>query len=262
MPELPEVEVARRNLTRWVVGASLARVALRDSARFDGQLHALIDSVCLEWKRRGKMLLARFDNGLGLMSHLGMTGKWVRDDLEERAHCRIWLATSKGVGVSLVDTRRFGRTWVRGYDELIAHPRWRRLGPDALDTPLDGPSLAERVGARRTALKNRLLDQAVVAGLGNIAVVEACWRARVHPHTPCVDVDTESWERLAVSIVTHLDHVLEVEDGDEIIYLSERGATNPFLVYGRSGQPCPRCSVTLCGGALSGRPSVWCPACQ
>jgi len=262
VPELPEVEVVRRNLTRWLEGTVIAAVERPDAARFEGTPAALVGATSLGWRRKGKMLLGDFSGGLALMSHLGMTGKWVRDDDRSRKHARVWLQNADGLGVSLVDPRRFGRTWIGPTAKLEALNRWTGLGPDALDAGLDGPTLATLVGPRKTALKRRLLEQSVVAGLGNIAVVELCWRAAVHPHAPCRDLDLAAWNRVAKAIPEHLNFVLAAEDGDEIAYLGEKGAENPFLVYGRAGQPCPRCATTLEGGALGGRPSVWCPTCQ
>ncbi len=262
MPELPEVEIARRNLQRWLAGARIAAVERVDQARFEGDPQSLLGHVCFGWERRGKVLLGRFSGGVGVLSHLGMTGKWVRDDGGRRAHVRVRLTTDGGPRVALVDVRRFGRTWVGNVDALQRLAQWTRLGPDALMGALDGPLLASRVGPRKTPLKRRLLDQSVVAGLGNIAVVEVCWRASVHPHAPCTDIAPAAWVRLAAAIRAHLDFVLEVEDGDEITYLGERAASNPFVVYGRARQPCPRCAEALVGESLSGRPSVWCPSCQ
>ena len=118
------------------------------------------------------------------------------------------------------------------------------------------------MGPRRTALKNRLMDQSVVAGLGNIALSEIGWRAQVHPHTPCREVPEDGWRRLVEATCAHIDYVLAVEEGDEIVYLGYEGAVNPFRCYGRAGEPCPRCAQPFEKGALAGRATYWCPKCE
>lgn len=263
MPELPEVEIARRNLQAWTTGARLVDLDVADPARFDAQvpLEALRGRVIGGWGRRGKYLLGALGDAT-LVSHLGMTGKWVAlGGSGARAHVRVTCATDRAV-VGLVDPRRFGHTWVLPADHVDAHPRLASLGPDALTEPLAPEALAARVGRSKTALKSRLLNQKVIAGLGNIAVVEVAWRAKIHPHTPCSALSPRRWEPLAAAILAHLEYVLEVEEGPEIVYLGDRGATNPFLVYGREDQPCPRCETPIARSVLSGRPTFSCPSCQ
>jgi len=106
------------------------------------------------------------------------------------------------------------------------------------------------------------MNQRVIAGLGNIAVSEVGWRAGVHPHRPCASIEDEEWSSLRGAIVDHIHYVLEVDAGDEIVYLSRADAENPFQCYGRRGEPCPRCSAAFERATLAGRATYFCPLCQ
>lgn len=265
MPELPEVEIQRRNLARWSAGRVVAAVETPDLARFEGDARLLPGRRFVGWERRGKLLHGRLEGGVILQSHLGMTGQWVADPAHARPGVRVVLTLASGghpERVGLVDPRRFGRTTIFAPGDPAAAAAFERLGPDALDAPMTPDELRRRLGARATPLRTRLLDQAVIAGLGNIAVTEIAWRARVHPHTAVGALDVAAVERLAAAIRGHIAYVLDVETADEIAYLGSAGAHNPFFCYGREGEPCPRCGVAFLRGAMGGRPSFWCPRCQ
>lgn len=265
MPELPEVEIARENLERWTSGRQLAQPRVLDPTKVEGPLAEAEGLRVVAWARRGKYLIGRFDNGWALLSHLGMTGKWVADPPDDRAHRRLELTFEDPrtpQTVALIDQRRFGQTWWLPAEGLADHARLAPLGPDALDPTLTADGLRQRLGKGRTPLKTRLLEQRRVAGLGNIAVVELCWRARVHPHTPIQDVAPESWEPLVAAARDHLLWLIDLERSDEIAYLGEPGARNPFHCYGRDAEPCPRCGTLITRAVLIGRPTYWCPRCQ
>jgi len=106
------------------------------------------------------------------------------------------------------------------------------------------------------------MEQGRIAGLGNIAVCEMGWRAGIHPHRSCASLTETEWERLVTAMREHLAYLLEEEDVDEIHYLSEKAATNPFHCYGRAGQHCARCEASIERAVRHGRPSFWCPVCQ
>jgi formamidopyrimidine-DNA glycosylase len=264
MPELAEVEIVRRNLSRWVAGRAVRAVDVRDRARLDGPVEALVGATFTGFGRHGKMLLAATDRGLTMLSHLGMTGKWLADPAEGRAGVRIVLSLA-GLGpgsVALVDPRRFGHTWIVADADVQAHPRLRDLGPDLLDPAVSCDVMQQRLGERRSPLKAGLLDQRAVAGAGNIAVSEACFRAGLHPHARCDSLAPTDWQRLLSALRAHFAHVLETEDGDEVHYVSQGGEPSPFLVYDRKGEPCPRCGAAIVRGVSGGRSSYWCLACQ
>ena len=136
------------------------------------------------------------------------------------------------------------------------------MGPDPLDPSFNAGTLQAALSGTRTTLKTRLMDQKVIAGLGNIALSDLCWRARVHPHRTCTSLNEADYERLTHAIVDHIHYVLRVEEGDEITYLGYAGAENPFLCYGRAGEACRRCEAPIVKGELAGRASYWCPVCQ
>ena len=261
MPELPEVEIQRKMLQSASKGARLVRVERRDETRFEGEPAALEGHTIRSWARRGKYLIADL-GAWSILSHLGMTGQWILNADPNRGHQRIILHFDNGQHVGLVDPRRFGWTWIIPSSEVANHPRLASLGLDPLSPQFTAKTLMEAVGPRRTALKNRLMDQKVIAGLGNIALSDLCWRASVHPHRACLDVPNEAWSKLVEATVAHITYVLEVEEGDEIVYLGYEGAVNPFVCYGRGGEPCPRCGDLFVKGQLAKRASYWCPTCQ
>lgn len=256
MPELPEVEATRDNLARWTVGRRVVAVA-RVDATLAPSLEALAGRTFERWERRGKVLAGVAGEPV-LRSHLGMTGRWVRDPAPERPHQRLALTLDDGHRVAWLDVRRLGEARMVGStDEAFVG-----LGPDAWVTPPTPEALARALGGGQSPLKACLLDQARLAGLGNIAVVEACFRARLHPHVAIARVDTDGWRRLVAAIHEHLAATLAGTVGlDEIRYVSE-GGDNPFLVYGRADEPCPVCRSAIVRAALAGRPTFYCPHCQ
>ena len=261
MPELPEVEIQRRLLEKTTRGATLTSLTRQDRARFEGDPARLEGRRVTSWERQGKYLIARFGD-VAMLSHLGMTGQWIVDAAPDRKHPRVTLRFDNHRTLTLIDPRRFGWTWIMATEELPAHPRIAKLGLDPLSPQLSADRLREAVGARRTALKNRLMDQQVIAGLGNIALSEIGWRARIHPHTPCKAVRTDQWQHLVDATRAHIAYVFEVEGDEEIVYLGYEGAINPFKCYGRAGQPCPRCASLFEKSALAGRATYTCPTCQ
>ena len=261
MPELPEVEIQQRMLQEACRSTQLVRLELRDKARFEGDASNLEGKTIVGWRRRGKYLIAELGEW-SLLSHLGMTGQWILNAAPERKHQRIVLHLSNGNHIGLIDQRRFGWTWIVPSVEVDTHPRLAAMGIEPLSQSFDADALKKAVGQGKRALKQRLLDQKVIAGLGNIAISDLCWRAKVHPHRSCASITSSEWTRLSTSILDHIHYVLEVEQGEEIVYLGYEGAVNPFLCYGRADEPCPRCEARFLKGVLSGRATYWCPSCQ
>lgn len=254
MPELPEVEATRQNLMRWTSNRRVTAVLADDES-----LAKLVGRSVGTWHRRGKRLAAEVGDKVVLIQ-LGMTGRLVKDAPEERPYQRVRLVFDD-VAVSLVDVRRLGRVVV--CDDLGA--AFAGLGGDAFDEAPDGDTLGRLLGlgkASKVALKAALLDQSKVSGLGNIAVLEACFRAGLHPLRPLTSLTAPELSALARGISEHLAHTLATTLGhDEIAYVSE-GGDNPFLIYGRAGHGCPRCGATLLRESTAGRPTIYCRACQ
>ena len=273
MPELPEVETVRRGLEPVFVGRRLVAVrARRPDLRFpfpDGFEARLSGRIVESLDRRAKFLLFRFDEGTVLVAHLGMSGRFrVFESAAPppEAHDHVEFEVDSGTVVRFNDARRFGFMDLTTEAALTAYPMLVRLGPEPLSNSFDGPMLAERLAGRRTPIKAALLDQSVVAGLGNIYVCESLYRAGISPFRSAATVAGRRADRLADAIRAILTEAIESggsslrdhrrPDG-ELGYFQHR-----FAVYGRAGESCPGCD---CEGAgirrvvQSGRATFHCP---
>jgi formamidopyrimidine-DNA glycosylase len=272
MPELPEVEAARIRITEWTCERELVAVRWVD----DGVVRSHLSSRPRDaiatgraWlesalgarggpvERHGKRLRWRIGPILA-SAHLGMSGKWVRRAPTEATplHARLGLQFDDAVAW-LVDPRRFGCLAPAGPGD------WRAgLGPDAWLEPLRGPELAARmVGVR--ALHPGLLEQARLAGLGNIHAAEALWRARLHPGRSAASLSPAAWDALALAIRAQLAHALDqFAASEEVTYLSEGGDADGFAVYGRAGGGCSRCGSSVERAPWGGRSVFFCLMCQ
>jgi formamidopyrimidine-DNA glycosylase len=266
MPELPEVEIARRNLERWLGGGRLTRVELSPRLYYGGSApvfaRRLVGRRVRAVERRGKWLRLLCDGALTLYSHLGMTGKWVlrkHADPEQRYE-RARLDTARR-SVRYVDPRLFGRLFGVAGDGAPP-PAWSALGPDALVDGIEPARLHARLARIRRSVKETLLDQSILAGIGNIQAAEGLWRARIHPERPAASLTLAEARALARGLGGSIRDTLGSEDSPEITYVEEPGAENPFDVYGRQGEPCPRCGTRLRRIVQGGRSTVYCPRCQ
>lgn len=274
MPELPEAEYARWTLERHLCGQRVRQVHLVDPTVFRARLStssadavddpqavadALIDQVIHPPPyRHGKRLGVRIGE-VRFLLHLGMSGRLIRRDTDTPPKGgRLGLRLSGGATWWFEDVRRFG-AWVPIEGEL-ALAIAEGLGPDAL--ALDRDRLREVLDGRG-AIKNRLMNQELIAGVGNIQATEALWDAGIHPAAPTPDLSPEQWARLSDSVPeTLLQTIAETQQHDELVYVSRDPSENPFRVYGRVGQPCPRCQATIEAVKLGGRTSPFCPGCQ
>ncbi|MCU1278838.1 MAG: Formamidopyrimidine-DNA glycosylase, partial [bacterium] len=268
MPELPEVEIARRNLDKWLRRGTLTRVELSPrlfvlsgagSARRFAEM--MRGRAVRAVERRGKWLRLVLDGDVALFSHLGMTGKWVlraHDAPTERFE-RARLDTAKR-SVRYLDPRLFGT--LQGALGDVVPAAWKLLGPDALVDGVDPARLHARLCRITRSIKEALLDQTVLAGVGNIQAAEALWRAKINPLRPSSSLSPAEVTTLARAIETSIADTLAREDSPEITYVEEPGADNPFDVYGKHGEPCPRCKRTLRRIIQNGRSTVFCPRCQ
>ena len=276
MPELPEVEIAARNLRRWAEGRRIARVAsdpraariFRPGDR-GGFARELASSRFVKVDRRGKHLLVTLEGRrgrpLGLWSHLGMTGKWVLREASdaEPLHARVRLDLDDGRALLYLDPRLFGRQRVVPGADFVALPEVAALGPDPVHDGIDPGRLAERLRATRRAVKVVLLDQAVLAGVGNIHASESLFAARIDPRRRGAGLSTAEVRALARAIGASLRRGIEMQDGPEIAYVEEPGAPNPFRVYARDGERCPRCREAEIRRIVQAqRSTFFCPRCQ
>lgn len=272
MPELPEVETVRRGLAPVVEGHLITRVRVRRAdlrrplpedfaERIEGRR-------VLSCGRRGKYLLIHLDDGQVLMIHLGMSGRIMifRDHPPPLdSHDHVIFETGGGTTIRFNDKRRFGLMALARAESLESHPLLARLGPEPLGNAFDGPVLAERLKHRRAPLKSALMDQSVVAGLGNIYVCESLYRAGLSPRRKARTVGPVRARRLAAAIRQVLGEAIEAGGStlrDHRLPSGELGYfQHAFAVYGRDGEPCPHCA---CGGTIrrivqSGRSTFYCP---
>lgn len=272
VPELPEVETVRRSLVPVLIGRTVTDVSssglpLRRGVDLAAWRARVVGRKCDALERRGKYLIGRFGAG-AIVLHLGMSGRIVVADRGQPRprHCHLTMELDDGREVRFVDPRRFGIAVALQAAELEAYPPLATLGADPLGSGLI-PALE---GARRSASPARsvLLDQRVVAGLGNIYATEALFRAAIHPATPFRRIGRERVVRLAKAVVDVLEAALRsggttLADGGFVDGLGEVGYFAVELaVYAREGKACPRCGGTIRRRVLGGRSAFYCPRCQ
>lgn len=271
MPELPEVEHAARSLRAWLGSAPIVAASAPATRIFRGGhrrafVRDLPGRTLARVERRGKVLLLSFDGDVGLLAHLGMTGRWIRRAAGAPGpaprHARARLALADESAVYYCDPRMFGRIAVHRASALAALPEVRSLGPDPMIEGIDSAILHARLLRTSRAVKAVLLDQAVIAGIGNIYATEALFLARVHPAREGRSLTRGEAKRLAGALDRVLAEAL-LRLGNEIAYLSDGAhVDNPFAIYDRAGEPCPRCRRPLEAITIGGRTSAFCARCQ
>lgn len=266
MPELPEVENVRRTLEPRVVGRRVGRVqiARRDVVRGRCTAAALGQGMKLQRiERHGKQLALVF-NGACVCVHLGMSGSLRCDGGTKRDHVHVKWRFEGGEQVQFRDPRRFGGLWTTADMAQLHQQRWRLLGDDAL--AITPGKLHGRLAGTRRAVKAVLLDQHVLAGLGNIYVDEMLFTARVHPMTRGCDLDTAAVRRLVGVMRRLLQKAIEAGGSSLRDYVDGDGQQGRFQVdhrvYGRDGETCTRCKQTLAKLIVAGRTTVFCERCQ
>jgi formamidopyrimidine-DNA glycosylase len=286
MPELPEVETVRRGLEPHLVGRRLVRVAARrPDLRFplpEGFVQRLTGATVIGLTRRGKYMLGALDRDETLVMHLGMTGRFVVEadgasltpgeftlaPPADPKHAHIVFETDAGSALTYFDARRFGFMDLVETANLENHARFAGMGPEPLGDTFDAGHLARAFAGRRQGVKTLLLDQGVVAGLGNIYVCEALHRARISPVKPAADIGAPARSALVRSIRSVLEEAIEAGGSTLRDYASVDGATgyfqHDFRVYGREGLSCPtpRCRGVVARLVQGGRSTFHCPVCQ
>ncbi len=280
VPELPEVETVRRGLLPHLEGARIARVEVRrPDLRWPmpvDLVQVLTGATVTQLRRRSKYLLADLDRGGTVLWHLGMSGRMLvegaglagfhRDPGIIARHDHVVLTTQAGTTITFNDARRFGM--VDLIREGTSHPLLDHLGPEPFDAAFTPAYLAAAFAGRRVPVKQALLDQRIVAGLGNIYVSEALWRAGIDPRRAAGRIGAA---RIA-ALVGHIRDVLAdaIAAGGSSLRDHRQASgelgyfQHSFRAYDREGQPCLRdgCGGTLRRIVQSGRSSFWCPGCQ
>lgn len=280
MPELPEVETVRAGLLPAMEGQVIARADVnRADLRwpFPPDMAArLTGARVLALRRRSKYILADLDRGETLLIHLGMSGRmlvsgvmigdYVHAHPAPQKHDHVVLHMEGGAKVTFNDPRRFGAMDLMATIGAEAHPLLAGLGPEPLGNSFDGPYLAAKLAGRKTPIKSALLDQRIVAGLGNIYVCEVLHRARIAPERLAGEVKDAAAlvpiirDVLGEAIAAGGSSLRDYRQADgELGYFQ-----HAFAVYGREGEPCltPACGAEILRIVQSGRSSFYCPHCQ
>lgn len=275
MPELPEVETVMRGMRLHLEGHKIATATTgREGLRRPfppGLGDSLRGRVITRFGRRGKYILVDLDDARTLLVHLGMSGRVVLgSDISVPAarHEHLLILTHQGARCGLVDPRRFGIVDLVPTETVDAHPLLARMGPEPLGNGFDAEGLARVAAGRRTPIKSLLLDQRVVAGLGNIYVSEALFRAGIHPARMAASLDAALCGALVGSIRDVLTEAIAAGGSSLRDYVKPDGELGYFQhawrVYGRAGEGCPECpGPPACDGVMritqAGRSSFFCP---
>jgi formamidopyrimidine-DNA glycosylase len=282
MPELPEVETVRRGLQPHLEGARLIRVIQnRPDLRFplpEDFVHRLTGARIVRLDRRAKYLLAELDTGETLIAHLGMTGRFLvgthaPGDFHHPAgddpkHTHLVFETDRGARIAFNDARRFGYMDLIPTGELAAHPYFRGMGPEPLGPGFTPAALQAALDAKKQNIKVTLLDQRIVAGLGNIYVCEALHRTRIHPERAAGSLKPAELKRLAQAVKDVLGEAIEAGGSTLRDFRAADGELgyfqHSFRVYDREDDPCP---TVHCHGVIrrivqGGRSTFFGAVCQ
>ena len=273
MPELPEVETVAADIRPWLVGKRIVRCHLNQPAIVRHPLpedfvRGVEGRTVEAVERRGKYILNRLDGGALLVVHLGMTGslRYVDPAVPLADHVHAVFELDDLHQLRYRDPRRFGRLLFGTEAELVAERKLPRLGPEPIDADFRPADLYRRLHGRRAPLKALLLDQAVVAGVGNIYADESCFRARLRPDRPGSSLSRPAAARLHAALRESLLTAIANRGSSVNSYMDawgERGRQQEeLLVYGRAGEPCAVCGRPLSSVRLAGRTTVFCRRCQ
>ncbi|MBA4748950.1 MAG: bifunctional DNA-formamidopyrimidine glycosylase/DNA-(apurinic or apyrimidinic site) lyase [Sphingopyxis sp.] len=271
MPELPEVETTVRGLTPLLVGERLARVAtFRAGLRRpfpDDLVQRLTGARVTHLSRRAKYGLIHTDRDDAMIFHLGMSGSWRTDGAEPEKHDHLLLQTEGGRRLYLHDPRRFGSVDLVGGDPAFSFAPFHALGPEPLTDALSAHYLARVLAGRKTAIKQALLDQRVVAGLGNIYVCEALNLTGIAPTRAAGSLGRAKLAALVAAIRDVLNAAIAAGGSSLRDFVHPDGAlgyfANDWRVYGREGAACPCARAgTVARIVQGGRSTFFCPKCQ
>jgi formamidopyrimidine-DNA glycosylase len=274
MPELPEVETVRRGLALKMTGRHIVKAELRrqDLRRpFPPMLARTLTGAKIgRLARRGKYILIELDDNGTLLLHLGMSGRITAGpaDAPHARHDHVVLTLDDGTVVRFNDARRFGLLDYMRRGEEAAHPLLAGMGPEPLEPGFDGKYLARKLAGRMTPIKAALLDQKIVAGLGNIYVCEALYRAGISPRRLATTVAGTRADKLAKAVRETLTDAIEAGGSSLRDYVQADGELgyfqHHFRVYDRDGEPCANrgCNGRVRRIVQNGRSTFFCPKCQ
>ena len=271
MPELPEVETVRRGLEKLILGKTIQSVEVKYPKMIQTDLDAFRQDLpgqeIRSMGRRGKYLLFHLTD-LVLISHLRMEGKYFfyPDEVPLRKHAHVFFHFTDGSTLVYEDVRKFGTMEVIIPELVDSYFLAKKIGPEPTEADFKAPAFQAALKKSKKPIKSALLDQKLVAGLGNIYVDEALWRARIHPARPADSLKSAEVKRLREQIIEVLQLGIEKRGSTIRTYrnaLGEDGTMQDFLqVYGKTGQPCARCGSPIEKIKLGGRGTHLCPHCQ
>ena len=273
MPELPEVETIKRVIEPQIQGRMITKVAVRrpEVAAYpeaDEFCRRLTGQTVSHMSRQGKFLIIHLENKERIVLHLRMTGGLLLAPAQcpEEKYTHVVFSLDNGTELRFSDMRRFGRFWLLREEETDTCTGMDKLGLDPLAPACNAEYLSSHLSKRRKAIKECLLEQTIIAGIGNIYSDEILFTAGIYPARPANSLKQTEWERLAEAIPERISYFIEKNAITAEEYLETKGRdyrNTPFLqVYGHGGSPCPKCRETLCRMVIGGRSSVYCPACQ
>ncbi len=276
MPELPEVETVRRGLDRLTTkqpiegGEVLLQRTLAYPLSNPDFVSYLVGNSIVSWSRRGKYLLAKLSSGSCLGVHLRMTGQllWVKQDAPLQKHTRIRLFFPNNQELRFVDTRTFGKFWLVPPDTAPATiiTGLQKLALEPFDPQFTPDYLAQKLNKRRRPIKTLLLEQNIVAGIGNIYADEVLFKSGIKPNVLGIDLQTTQIQQIHSAIVEVLQTAIDKGGTTFSDFLNLLGVNGNYgdaaWVYGRTNQPCRVCGTPIEKIKLSGRSCHFCPSCQ
>ncbi len=265
MPELPEVETVRKQLEAEIIGASIVRIEVRDSRCFEGLPWTQCEKI-VAVLRSGKYLFIKFESGKGMQIHLKMTGRLVMDDpfYDRAIHTRVTIKLADQRMIYYWDTRMFG--YIKHVIDIEAeHKKIKaKLGPEPWD--ISDTDLLRKLQKTGRAVKEAILDQSLLAGVGNIYANDGLWLAGIDPRRKANSLKLSEVKKLRASLCSVLERGLAVGGASDNTYRDfyggRGGYQNEFLTYGRTGEPCNKCGLALKRIVIGGRGTWMCDECQ
>ena len=270
MPELPEVQTVCSVIGPQIAGRRIQKVQIYDHSILscDAQMfqREIQNQRFVSLDRHGKYLIFSLEGGKRLVMHLRMTGCLLATpcDFPERKHTRAVFILDDDTQLRFVDQRKFGKIVLLAADETL--PELKKLGPEPFDAIVTAAWLQGKIGASKRTIKDCLLDQTIIAGIGNIYSDEILHSAKIYPGKAAMSLTAQEYERLVCAIPQVMAYFVEKNKISPEKYLQTGGQdyqNTPYLrVYGRAGKTCLACGTILVKSRISGRGSVFCPACQ
>lgn len=277
MPELPEVETVRRGLEKQLPGRTIlgAQILRPDSIGHPAPQEfakQLVGHRILSVGRRGKYLIIKLDREAGLSVHLRMSGRLIvvenKNAKSPGTHVRVIITMDGGKQLWFEDMRVFGRVWYvpprKAFEDVVSG--LSDLGIEPLDGELDGAFLKKAFTGRRQPIKSALLDQTVIAGIGNIYADETLHLSKIKPNKPANTLSRKQYDLLAENIRQVLSKAIELGGSSVRNYVDAEGVNGNYqhsaFVYGREGEPCLTCETKIARIKLAGRSAHFCPKCQ